>query len=267
LKIKKDNINKLKKEYTILENIYKTLLKERNKILIMSDIDTEKEAFFEKLKNLKENYFKEKELNKNIEAKVKEQHNLIRSIEDKCKKLKEKIEYLKNKPNEDRSQPTEKIINEIEEKIFSTETTTKFEDKHYKQEIILQNEMIDDLNGKLYDLTKKIKEKDRDSLLNEIREKEKIKRQDQVKTKRSDKVNENLITSNNTPTKNNSNSKRLLPIEKTNIKNRSLSAHQDPRLIMLKNKENKKIKKNLIPLNKCTTGYNITNISVIQKYK
>jgi hypothetical protein len=162
--------------------------------------------------------------------KVREQQNLIMTVEDKCKIIKEKIENLKNKSkDEEVNIPTAAEILEIEEKILNTDNTIKLEDKHYKQDISIQKEKIEDLNKKIIELTGKIKNKGRDILLNQKKKKENKKRELSLnKSEDSNKNNKMESKILNTSVSN----KKLAPINSISVinyedvKNRSYSAKQ-----------------------------------------
>lgn len=162
MKNKKQALEKLKAENSTLTNIYSMQLKSNSKLLIEEN-ETEKEMFVDKLKKLKTEFRSRKESNRGLEAKVKEQTNNLMQMEDKCKKLKDKIEAFKNKAEEETDNngnaPSEKEMIELEESILATEHMTQTEEKQFKEEIAKQKQTILTLNQRVFELSKTIKER------------------------------------------------------------------------------------------------------------
>lgn len=98
------------------------------------------------------------------------------AVEEKCKRLKEKIEEAKAKKDPSASNAqvpvTENEIQNLEEKVKFMESQLAQEEKQYKTEIYKQQELINKLNEDISILNLQLKEKDQEIRINELKLKE-----------------------------------------------------------------------------------------------
>jgi hypothetical protein len=237
LKVKKENLKILLKENVTLNNISKNQMKGINQFSIKNENTSEMHSLKYKINMLKEEYKDQKEINRQSEIKLKEKSNMVIQFEEKCKKMKEKIERFKNtkestgngdllKKENEMGDLTEGDLLEIEEKINLFEQEILQEEKSYKNELFGQENLIAQLNNEILEFSQKLKEKENEEKLYEI------------KTKEVNRINKSKIPSNN---------KRDNSLPKIN--NRSLSASGKGKVSSNNEKMNKVMIKNNIPVN------------------
>lgn len=141
------------------------------------DTRAELDLLSEKLETLKNDYKKLKEIGRQKEIKLKEQSQLTRALEEKCKMMEIKIEKAKQKQKNkeiDNFLVKEDDISTLETKIISIQTQNKLLEKNYKDELFKQQELITKINEKIIIIGNKIKEKEQEIRINEFNKRKKI---------------------------------------------------------------------------------------------
>jgi hypothetical protein len=185
IKNKKVLMDNLKHENNVLNNINKNQNKAMSQYVQKYENKGEVKVLQEKLKSLKEEYKYSKDLFKSTEVKIKNQNTIILSLEEKCQKIKDNIEFKKKSRDKETSNLNTPVstfmvekgeenqnIPEIEEKAKYSELQANNEEKNYKNEILKQQKIIKKLNDEVNILACQLKEKEQEIRINELKMKE-----------------------------------------------------------------------------------------------
>lgn len=176
IKSKKEQLNSLKYEHNVLSNIQKNQNKAKAQFEQKYENKNEVKLLQEKLRTLKEEFKYSKDLQKSTEAKIKTQNSMILSLEEKCSKIKENIEFKKKSTaaqgNTQNSLMNEEDVNSLEEKVKYCEMQYANEEKNYKNEVARQQGQISKLSEELSLINIQLKEKEQEIRINELKLKE-----------------------------------------------------------------------------------------------
>ena len=179
-----DRINQIESEIKEKENILKTLkneskilnfaVKEQNKGIqeYISKFDSTKELkeLSEQLKNIKEENHSYKATFKDISNRIKLQETNIEKLENKCKKIKQNIEFQKKKQmkevqktlNENNIEKEEDEYGDNIEKMEEAEKNLineiNIEEKDFRIEINEENQVIKNINNEILNINNKLKQ-------------------------------------------------------------------------------------------------------------
>jgi len=221
-----DRINQIESEIKEKENILKTLkneskilnfaVKEQNKGIqeYISKFDSTKELkeLSEQLKNIKEENHSYKATFKDISNRIKLQETNIEKLENKCKKIKQNIEFQKKKQmkevqktlNENNIEKEEDEYGDNIEKMEEAEKNLineiNIEEKDFRIEINEENQVIKNINNEILNINNKLKQLKNEKKLEEITKKNRKKTKSTTKYRPNNKSDKDK---NNIPIKDN----------------------------------------------------------------
>ncbi len=172
IKSKRDILNSLKYENNVLNNINKNQTKAKAQYEQKFENKNEIKILQEKLRLLKEEYKYSKDVQKTTDMKLKNQNTLINSLEEKCSKIKENIEFKKRSSTAQGKTDSYNKEDDLEEKIKYLELQINNEEKNYKNEMIKQQGIINKISEELTLLNIQLKEKEQEIRINELKLKE-----------------------------------------------------------------------------------------------
>jgi hypothetical protein len=176
IKSKKDQVDSLKYENNVLSNIQKHQTMAKVQYEQKYENKNEVKILQEKLRTLKEEYKYSKDLQKSTEAKLKTQNGIIITIEEKCGKIKENIEFKKrigtSNINKDQYITEDDNLTSLEEKCKFSELQFSNEEKNYKIEVNRQLIVLNKLSEDLSIINIQVKEKEQEIRVNELKIKE-----------------------------------------------------------------------------------------------
>jgi len=172
VKLKKENLQKLKSENSVLNNIYKNQNKAKNEFEEKFENKQQMKILIEKFQNLKEEYRYSKDLQKNSEASLKKLDLKILAVEEKNKKIRDVIELKKKFENLQEKLEDGEDFSKLEDRIKFLEIQVNAEEKKNKSEITKQTSAISKLTDEMAMLNLDIKEKEQQIKINELKLKE-----------------------------------------------------------------------------------------------
>jgi hypothetical protein len=168
--MKKDIEKQLKTENNTLLNIYENQIKAIKEFSDKFENKNEINNIQDKYKMLKEEYKLTKDNYNMMNEKLKSHYKLMRTTEEKCRKMKENFEKIK-KVNKEKD-ITEEDIKKIEDNILEVENEMAINEEFYKKEIYNQQSIINELTKNIFDLTNILKDKKNDIKYIEIKNKD-----------------------------------------------------------------------------------------------
>lgn len=146
-------------ESITLNNIHKVQVRSINQYTSKYENKTEMKKIKEKLQKIKDEHKTTKDQRRSDDNRLKEQRKLTLQLEDKCKKMKDRIEFIKNR-NKPTTEITEEMIQDLADNINQAEIEISEEENQYKVELMIQQEDITKLNEHILLLTNQIKERE-----------------------------------------------------------------------------------------------------------
>lgn len=202
----KTNFQKVKQENGVLINIRNNQIKGMEEIQNKYDNQKERNLYSTKIKKMKEEMKSNKEISKDLDIKIKEQNFELQAMDEKCRLIRDNIEYKKKQQDKGIQQQTEKVQTEenplsLEEQINILESTISSEEKQYKTEINNQKDTIGQIKQEIEILQAKIKHKEQSEKIDKLRQKELLrirKKNSTANTKIRPNFNSNFKLTGNT---------------------------------------------------------------------
>ena len=221
-----DKVNQLESEIKEKEQILKTLknetkllnhaVKEQNKgineYITKFDATKDIQDLTEQLKKVKEDNHSYKATFKELSNKIKSQSTYIDKLENKCKKIKQNIEFQKKKQMKEvqknlQEEKEEKEEDEFDGNIEKMEEAEKnlineinIEEKDFRIEINEENQVIKNINNEILNINNKLKQLKNEKKLEEITKKNRKKTKSTTKYRPNNKSDKDK---NNIPIKDN----------------------------------------------------------------
>ena len=209
IKEKEQTLKSLKNETKLLNHAVKEQNKGINEYITKFDSTKDIKDLSEQLKNVKEENHSYKTIFKEINNKIKTQTTNIDKLENKCKKIKQNIEFQKKKQmkevqknlqeekegkEEDEYEGNIEKMEEIEKNLINE---INIEEKNFRTEINEELQIIKNINNEIKRKNSRIKKLKNEKKLDEITKKNK------KRTKSTTKFQTNIKTANNNKTQNN----------------------------------------------------------------
>lgn len=175
LKHKRDKLNQLKVEESILESIKKNHNKTIKELEDKYQNKEELDLIRMKIKSNKDEIRMKKDLLKGQELKLKDINNNIYNVDNKIKLFKDKIEIFKTQNLDVNKNINEDQISIIEKEILESESIISNQDKLYKMEFMQQKNNYNKLLEENKLIETELKDRTRSAKMNEFKNKENLR--------------------------------------------------------------------------------------------
>lgn len=193
IKKKKETIKQMQKENVVLQRINidqaKAITEYQNKYTNKKELN----LYYERVKKMKDDIKERKEELKNVEANIKDQGGKINSLEERCKLIRDNIEYKKKLQMKEVKNCCEDISEEetdvdtLTQRKNDIEDQISAEEKEYKAELASQTDYIASLKKEMNIMSLKLKQIETSKRIQELKKREIKKIQEQKKRNLSKK--------------------------------------------------------------------------------